>query len=48
MTSDKWGVVGFVGVYFAVRLIDYILPGGHHFRWSQRWATKDDDQEGHR
>lgn len=45
MGTDKWTVAGFLAVYFAVRVIDYILPGGRHFRLSDRWTTKDDDKE---
>ena len=44
MGTDKWTAAGFLAVYFAVRIIDYILPGGHHFRLSDRWATKDDEE----
>lgn len=42
MTSDKWGALGFVAVYLAIKIIDYILPPGHHFRLSHRWAHPDD------
>lgn len=45
MTSDRWGIAGFLAVYFAVKIIDYLLPGGHHFPFADRWAKKDDKDE---
>lgn len=33
-------IVG-VAVYVAVRLVDYLLPSGRRFRWTDRYTRED-------
>jgi hypothetical protein len=28
-------------VYVALRLVDYVLPSGRHFKWFERWSNTD-------
>lgn len=42
MNSDGWAALIGIGTYVALRLIDRMLPSGHHFRFVERWMVKDD------
>lgn len=35
-----------VAVPLALRVIDLMLPKGHHFKFMERWLAEDDDDEG--
>ncbi len=41
--SSFWTAAIGVGVIVAVRLVDWLLPSGHHFRAVDHWAEADDD-----
>ncbi len=42
----EWvAVAAMVAVPLALRLIDLLLPKGHHFKFVERWITDDDDEE---
>jgi len=42
----EWvAVAAMVAVPLALRLIDLLLPKGHHFKFVERWITDDDDGE---
>lgn len=42
MGTDKWTAAAFLVVYVGVRIVDLILPGGHHWRRMDRWLRRDD------
>ena len=42
----EWVAVAvMVAVPLALRVIDMLLPKGHHFKFMERWITDDDDEE---
>ena len=42
----EWvAVAAMVAVPLALRLIDLLLPKGHHFKFVERWLAEDDDDE---
>lgn len=42
---DQWSVAGFIGVYVAMRIVDAILPDGHHWRRMDRFLNRDNNKE---
>lgn len=42
--SDKAALIG-VAVYFIMRLIDAFIPRGRHFKFIDKWTTKDTPSE---
>lgn len=45
MSSDTWGVLIGLLVYFLMRLIDRLLPEDTHFKFMERWMRKNKDPE---
>lgn len=43
--GDRWTAAGFVAAYLAIRCIDVILPGGHHWAPMDRWLKRNKDEE---
>ena len=42
----EWVAVAvMVAVPLALRLVDLLLPKGHHFKFVDRWLADDDDDE---
>ena len=42
----EWVAVAvMVAVPLALRLVDLLLPKGHHFKFVERWLAEDDDDE---
>ena len=42
----EWVAVAvMVAVPLALRLVDLLLPKGHHFKFVDRWRVDDDDEE---
>ena len=44
-SDSTTGALIALGVYAAMRLIDGVLPGGHHLRWMDRWIRGDNDHQ---
>lgn len=51
MSAERWA--GFIALltYVGLRLTDYLLPRGRHWRWIDRWTSPDEpakpeDEEG--
>jgi hypothetical protein len=49
MTGDGdgafWSAAVGVGVIIILRIVDWIMPQGHHFKFVDRWADDDGPQE---
>lgn len=45
MNSDGWAALIGIGTYVALRLIDRMLPSGTHFKFVERWLTKNHTKE---
>lgn len=42
----EWVAVAvMVAVPLALRVIDMLLPKGHHFKFMERWITDDDEED---
>jgi hypothetical protein len=42
MSDERWaGAIAFL-VYLGMRLVDWLLPKGRHWRCLDRWSRKDD------
>ena len=41
MNDQTWAAIVGVAVYVAVRLVDYLLPSGRRFRWTDRYSRED-------
>lgn len=45
MPDSAWAAITGAGVYLALRLIDYLLPRGHHWRFVDRYTNHDHDDD---
>ena len=43
VSESSWAALIGVGVYFALRLIDYTFPKGRHWSWFDRFSRPDKD-----
>lgn len=45
MTTEQVAALVGVLVYLLMRVIDALLPGGRHFKFTDRWFSKDEDED---
>lgn len=45
MSEDKWGILLSALMLLILRLIDYTLPKGWHFKWVKRFSMKDKEEK---
>lgn len=45
MSDQGWATLVGLAVIVAMRVIDYVLPRGWHWRGVRRWAERDKDEE---
>lgn len=45
MSSESIAALIGVGVYLGLRLIDYLLPKGRHWRFIDRWTHLDREEK---
>ena len=41
MSESSWAALIGLGVYFAIRLVDYWLPKGRHWKWVEKYSQTD-------
>ena len=46
MNSETVGTLIGLGVFVLLRIVDYLLPKGRHFRYIDRWTARNEDEEG--
>lgn len=45
MSEDKWGILLSALMLLILRLIDYTLPRGWHFKWVKRFSEEEEEKE---